>query len=47
MAHWDRVLPAVVMIEVHYEDMVSGLEAEARRILSHCSLPWDRGVLKL
>lgn len=41
MAHWRAVLPPGVMLEVRYEDVVAGLETEARRILAHCGLPWD------
>jgi tetratricopeptide (TPR) repeat protein len=41
MDHWRRVLPAGAMLEVQYEAVVENLEAEARRILDYCGLPWD------
>lgn len=41
MAHWRRVLPEGSILDVQYEDIVADLEAEARRILSYCELPWD------
>jgi tetratricopeptide (TPR) repeat protein len=45
MAHWRGVLPAGVMLEVRYEDVVRNLEAEARRIHAHCGLGWDEACL--
>ena len=41
MAHWRGVLPAHVMLEVQYEELVADLEGQARQILSHCGLDWD------
>jgi tetratricopeptide (TPR) repeat protein len=41
MAHWRRVLPAGVMLDVHYEELVADFEAQARRIVAHCGLAWD------
>ena len=41
MAHWRRVLPAGRILDVRYEDVVAGLEKEARRIIAYCGLPWD------
>jgi hypothetical protein len=41
MAHWRRVLPAARILDVSYEETVADLEGAARRILSHCGLPWD------
>ena len=43
--HWRRVLPPGVMIEVQYEDVVSGVEAQARRILDFCGLEWNDACL--
>lgn len=41
MAHWRDVLPAGVMLELQYEDLVADLEPQARNILAHCGLDWD------
>ncbi|KXU91063.1 hypothetical protein CI15_00230 [Paraburkholderia monticola] len=41
MAHWRRVLPAGVMIEIEYEELVEDFEANVRRMLAHCGLEWD------
>jgi Sulfotransferase family len=45
MAHWHNVLPADVMIDVQYEDLVDNPEREARRMLAHCGLEWDERCL--
>ena len=45
MAHWHRVLPTRRILDVSYEDVVADLEGAARRILSHCGLPWDSRCL--
>ena len=41
MDHWHRVLPAGRILDVNYEQVVGDLEAQARRIIAHCGLPWD------
>jgi tetratricopeptide (TPR) repeat protein len=41
MAHWRSVLPAGSLLDVAYEDVVDNLEAEARRMIDYCGLPWD------
>ncbi len=41
MAHWRRVLPPGMMLEVQYEDVVADLEGEGRRVLAHCGLEWE------
>lgn len=41
MNHWRTVLPADVLLEVRYEDVIDDLEAQARRIIAHCGLEWD------
>lgn len=46
MQHWRTVLPAGSMLELHYEDMVSDLEGQTRRLLDYCRLPWDDACLK-
>jgi hypothetical protein len=45
MDHWHRVLPAGRILDVCYEDVVADLEGQARRILAHCGLPWDKSCL--
>ncbi len=45
MAHWRRVLPPGVMLEVRYEALVGDFEPQARRILAHCGLAWDDACL--
>ena len=45
MAHWRQVLPAGIMLEVAYEDMVGDVEGQTRRILDHCGLDWDEACL--
>jgi tetratricopeptide (TPR) repeat protein len=46
MAHWHNVLPPDVLLEVEYEAVVSDFEAQARRIVAHCDLPWDSACLE-
>jgi tetratricopeptide (TPR) repeat protein len=41
MEHWQKALPAGVILDVQYEEVVGNLEAQARRIVEHCGLPWD------
>ena len=41
MSHWRSVLPLGSMLEVSYEDVVSDLEGQARRLIDYCGLPWD------
>lgn len=45
MDHWRKVLPEGSMIDLVYEEVVGDLEGQARRLLDHCDLPWDEGVL--
>jgi tetratricopeptide (TPR) repeat protein len=44
MDHWDRVLPGKVLC-VRYEQLVQDTEAEVRRLLAHCGLPFDAATL--
>lgn len=46
MEHWWNILPAGVMLEVRYEDVVADLERQARRIVAHCGLEWDDACLE-
>jgi len=45
MAHFDAVLPGRVH-RVFYEAMVDDTEAEVRRLLDYCDLPFEDGCLK-
>ena len=45
MEHWRKVLPAKVL-DVQYEQMVVDQEAQTRRILEHCGLPWEDQCLR-
>jgi tetratricopeptide (TPR) repeat protein len=45
MAHFDRVLPGRVH-RVIYEQLVESLEAEVRRLLDYCGLPFDERCLR-
>lgn len=44
MEHWDRVLPGKVL-RVRYEDVVADTEAQVRRILDYCGLPFEDACL--
>ena len=44
MDHWDEVLPDRIL-KVQYEDVVSNLEEQIRRILDYCELPWEDACL--
>ncbi len=40
MDHWHEVMPGKVLT-VQYEDMVTDQEAQVRRLLEFCELPWE------
>ena len=44
MDHWDRVLPGRVL-RVQYEKMVDDTEAQVRRLLDYCGLPFEEQCL--
>lgn len=44
MKHWVQVTGLEIM-ECAYEDTVSNLDAQARRLLNFVDLPWDKRVL--
>jgi tetratricopeptide (TPR) repeat protein len=46
MAHWRAVLPPSSLLEIRYEDLVGDFEAEVRRLIAFCGLPWDDAVLR-
>ena len=45
MAHYDDVLPGRVH-RVIYEQLVDDTEAEVRRLLAYCGLPFEDGCLR-
>jgi tetratricopeptide (TPR) repeat protein len=45
MSHWRAVLPAHAMLEVPYEELVSGQESWSRRMIEFIGLPWDSRCL--
>ena len=45
MRHWHDVLPGHVL-QVQYEDMVADTEAQVRRLLDHCGLPFEDNCLR-
>ncbi len=45
MEHWRAVLPGHVL-DVDYEKLVADPEAEARRMVEFCGLPWDPSCLE-
>ena len=46
MDHWDAVLPGKVL-HFQYEDLVRDPEANIRRLLDHCRLPFEPACLVL
>jgi tetratricopeptide (TPR) repeat protein len=45
MRHWQNVFPPGTILDVRYEDVVSNLSTEARRLVAHCGLGWDEACL--
>jgi hypothetical protein len=45
MEHWRRALRPGAILDLQYEDVVADLDAQARRMLAHCGLPWDDACL--
>jgi hypothetical protein len=45
MAHIERVLPGRVL-RVNYEDVVADTEAQVRRVLAYCNLPFEEQCLR-
>ena len=46
MAHWKAVLPPDAFMEVAYEDIVTDLEGQSRKISAFLVLPWEDEVLR-
>ncbi len=45
MQHWHQVLPGRIH-DIHYESLVQEPEAEARKVLEFCEMPWEDQVLE-
>ena len=45
MTHWRGALPDDRFLEVSYEDIVHGQEAQTRKLLDFCGLDWDPACL--
>ncbi len=45
MGHWRSVLPPGALLDVQYEDLVGDLDGQARRLVAHCGLDWDKRCL--
>lgn len=45
MQHWHKVLPGKVL-DVHYEETVTDLEGQVRRILEHCGLAFEDACVR-
>ena len=45
MSHWERVLPGRILT-VRYESLVHAQEAQSRRLLDFCGLPWEDACLR-
>jgi len=45
MRHWREAVPEAAILDVDYESLVSDFDAQARRIVAHCGLPWDDACL--
>jgi tetratricopeptide (TPR) repeat protein len=45
MSHWHAVMPGRVL-DVQYEAVVADQEAETRRLLAFCGLPWEETCLR-
>lgn len=45
MRHWHRTLPGKVL-DVHYEETVTDLDSQVRRILDYCGLPFEEACVR-
>jgi tetratricopeptide (TPR) repeat protein len=45
MSHWRATLPAHVLLEVPYEELIADQEGWSRRMLQFIGLPWDNRCL--
>jgi len=44
MEHWQEVLPMRIL-DVQYEEMITGQERESRRLIEFCGLDWNQNCL--
>ncbi len=45
MAHWKSILPAGMLIEIDYEQLVSDSERQSKKLIAACGLPWHSDCL--
>jgi hypothetical protein len=45
-AHWRNLLSSERLLEISYEAVVNDTEAQTRKILDFCELPWDDACLR-
>ena len=41
MDHWRKILPAGVLLEVEYEQLIANRDAETRRLIAFTGLEWN------
>ncbi len=46
MNHWREILPAGVILDFKYEEVVEDLETQARRLIDFCGLEWQDSCLE-
>lgn len=46
MSHWHQVAPGRIL-DVHYEDLVTDPEAQARRVMDYCGLSYDAAQIRV
>jgi Flp pilus assembly protein TadD len=46
MAHWRKVLPTDVFLEIRYEDLIEDRETIVGQLLEFCGLPWNDACLR-
>jgi len=45
MEHWENTLPASMLIEIDYEQLVTDQEQQSKALLEACELEWDPACL--
>ena len=45
MTQWQAMFPAGTIHTIRYEDLVTDMEAQVRKLLAFCGLEWDEGCL--